>query len=234
MVSTFVIEEFIQTLEMKEKIKTALKQKYSNTGLGDDVFDGVAEILSHNVKEEDAIDTAVSGCEGLLKVVQGALDKERQARSEAEKKVKAIKETNSEQKDEPKPTSTTEETKTTDEFLAMQKAITELTKQISEMKQTSLQKSKLEQLTSTLKKNKVPEAYYKPILNGRTFGEDIDVDAYATEVVNGWTDMQKEIAEKRFEGVNPPDKGEVTDPKSEDPLAKLISKGTEEIVNSKK
>lgn len=234
MVSTFVIEEFIQTLKMKEKIKTALKQKYSNTGLGDDVFDGVAEILSHNVKEEDAIDTAVSGCEGLLKVVQGALDKERQARSEAEKKVKAIKETNSEQKDEPKPTSTKEEPKTTDEFLEMQKAITELTKQISEMKQTSLQKSKLEQLTSTLKKNKVPEAYYKPILNGRTFGEDIDVDAYATEVVNGWTDMQKEIVEKRFEGVNPPDKGVVTDPRSEDPLAKLISKGTEEIVNGKK
>lgn len=219
---------------LKEKIKTALKQKYSNTGLGDDVFDGVAEILSHNVKEEDAIDTAVSGCEGLLKVVQGALDKERQARSEAEKKVKAIKETNSEQKDEPKPTSTKEEPKTTDEFLEMQKAITELTKQISEMKQTSLQKSKLEQLTSTLKKNKVPEAYYKPILNGRTFGEDIDVDAYATEVVNGWTDMQKEIVEKRFEGVNPPDKGVVTDPRSEDPLAKLISKGTEEIVNGKK
>lgn len=219
---------------MKEKIKTALKQKYSNTGLGDDVFDGVAEILSHNVKEEDAIDTAVSGCEGLLKVVQGALDKERQARSEAEKKVKAIKETNSEQKDEPKPTSTKEEPKTTDEFLEMQKAITELTKQISEMKQTSLQKSKLEQLTSALKKNKVPEAYYKPILNGRTFGEDIDVDAYATEVVNGWTDMQKEIVEKRFEGVNPPDKGVVTDPRSEDPLAKLISKGTEEIVNGKK
>lgn len=234
MVSTFVIEEFIQTLKMKEKIKTALKQKYSNTGLGDDVFDGVAEILSHNVKEEDAIDTAVSGCEGLLKVVQGALDKERQARSEAEKKAKAIKETNSEQKDEPKPTSTKEEPKTTDEFLEMQKAITELTKQISEMKQTSLQKSKLEQLTSTLKKNKVPEAYYKPILNGRTFGEDIDVDAYATEVVNGWTDMQKEIVEKRFEGVNPPDKGVVTDPRSEDPLAKLISKGTEEIVNGKK
>lgn len=219
---------------LKEKIKTALKQKYSNTGLGDDVFDGVAEILSHNVKEEDAIDTAVSGCEGLLKVVQGALDKERQARSEAEKKVKAIKETNSEQKDEPKPTSTKEEPKTTDEFLEMQKAITELTKQISEMKQTSLQKSKLEQLTSTLKKNKVPEAYYKPILNGRTFGEDIDVDAYATEVVNGWTDMQKEIVEKRFEGVNPPDKGVVTDLRSEDPLAKLISKGTEEIVNGKK
>lgn len=219
---------------MKEKIKTALKQKYSNTGLGDDVFDGVAEILSHNVKEEDAIDTAVSGCEGLLKVVQGALDKERQARSEAEKKAKVIKETNSEQKDEPKPTSTKEEPKTTDEFLEMQKAITELTKQISEMKQTSLQKSKLEQLTSTLKKNKVPEAYYKPILNGRTFGEDIDVDAYATEVVNGWKDMQKEIVERRFEGVNPPDKGVVTDPRSEDPLAKLISKGTEEIVNGKK
>lgn len=219
---------------LKEKIKVALKQKYTYTGLGDDVMDGVAETLSHNVKEEDAIDTAVSGCEGLLKVVQGALDKERQARSEAEKKVKAIKETNSEQKDEPKPTSTTEETKTTDEFLAMQKAITELTKQVSEMKQTSLQKSKLEQLTSALKKNKVPEAYYKPILSGRTFGEDIDVDAYATEVVNGWTDMQKDLAEKRFEGVNPPDKGEVTDPKSEDPLAKLISKGTEEIVNSKK
>ena len=82
---------------LKEKIKVALKQKYSDTGLGDDVMDGVAEILSHNVKEEAEIDTAVAGCEGLLKVVQGSLDRERNARSEAEKRLKAL----AEQKPEP-------------------------------------------------------------------------------------------------------------------------------------
>ena len=44
---------------LKDKIKVALKQKYSDTGLGDDVMDGVAEILSHNVKEEAEIVTRI-------------------------------------------------------------------------------------------------------------------------------------------------------------------------------
>ena len=99
------------------------------------------------------------------------------------------------------------------------------------MTQANTQKSKLEQLTATLKEQKVPEAYYRPILSGRTFGADFDVASYATKVHNGWQAVERELAGKRFDGVNPPDKGDPDTQKSDDPLAKLIKQGTDEITN---
>lgn len=220
---------------LKEKIKVALKQKYTDTGLGDDVMDGVAEILSHNVKEEAEIDTAVAGCEGLLRTVQGSLDKERNARSSAEKRAKALADEAKQPPKEPAPkpgeTSTTGATEPPSEPSEMRTLIAALSKQVAELTEANTQKSKLEQLTTTLKENKVPEAYYRPIISGRTFPEDFDVATYATEVQAGWQAMEKELAGKRFDGVNPPDKGDPDTQKSDDPLAKLIRQGTDEITN---
>lgn len=220
---------------LKEKIKVALKQKYTDTGLGDDVMDGVAEILSHNVKEEAEIDTAVAGCEGLLRTVQGSLDKERNARSSAEKRAKALadeaKQPQKELEQKPKETNAPGGTEAPSELSEMRALITALTKQVTELTEANTQKSKLEQLTTALKEIKVPEAYYKPIISGRTFPEDFDVATYATEVQAGWQAMEKELAEKRFDGVNPPDKGDPDTQKSDDPLAKLIKQGTDEITN---
>ena len=113
----------------------------------------------------------------------------------------------------------------------MRTLITALTKQVTELTEANTQKSKLEQLTTALKEHKVPEAYYKPILSGRTFPEDFDVATYATEVQSGWQAMERELAGKRFDGVNPPDKGDPDTQKSDDPLAKLIKQGTDEITN---
>ena len=64
---------------MKEQILTALKTKYANLGLSDQVLNSVSELLATSVTEESAIEGAVSGVESLLKAVQGDNDRIRTA-----------------------------------------------------------------------------------------------------------------------------------------------------------
>lgn len=60
---------------MKEKILSALKNKFKNLGFGERAFDGVADYLAQTVTEETEIDNALSGVEPLLKAFQGDIDK---------------------------------------------------------------------------------------------------------------------------------------------------------------
>ena len=62
---------------MKEKLLAALKTKYANLGFGAKAFDGVADYLSKTVTEENQIETAIGGVEGLPKSFQGGIDKVR-------------------------------------------------------------------------------------------------------------------------------------------------------------
>lgn len=64
---------------MKEQILSALKQKYANLGLSDQVLSSVSEMLANSVTEESAIEGAISGVEPLLKAVQGDNDRIRTA-----------------------------------------------------------------------------------------------------------------------------------------------------------
>lgn len=59
---------------MKEKILTALKNKFKNLGFGDKAFDGVASFLEKTVTEENQVETAIAGVEPLLKAFQGDTD----------------------------------------------------------------------------------------------------------------------------------------------------------------
>lgn len=79
---------------MKDKILAALKNKFKNMGFSDKAFEGVADHLATTVTEEDKIETAVSGVEGLLKAFQGDVDKRvsdavKKAKEEAAKKKQA-------------------------------------------------------------------------------------------------------------------------------------------------
>lgn len=60
---------------MKDKILTALKNRFKNLGFGDKAFDGVADYLSQTVTDENSIETAIGGVEPLLKSFQGDIDK---------------------------------------------------------------------------------------------------------------------------------------------------------------
>jgi hypothetical protein len=59
---------------VKESIISALKTKYSNLGFSEKTFTGVADYLAATVTEETQIETAITGVEPLLKLVQGEVD----------------------------------------------------------------------------------------------------------------------------------------------------------------
>lgn len=73
---------------MKEKISTALKNKYNNLGLSQKAFDGVAAFLiaQKTIEKEEDIETAIAAdnIASLLKVFQGESDTIRTAKTAAE------------------------------------------------------------------------------------------------------------------------------------------------------
>lgn len=80
---------------MLEKIKQALKTKYSTLGLGEKAFDGVAEFLVKTVTEDAQVDAAIEGMSGLLTVFQSEADRRvttlQQEKIELENKLKNVK-----------------------------------------------------------------------------------------------------------------------------------------------
>lgn len=67
---------------MKKKIKDALKLKYVNLGLADEVFERVAASVETFITDEAQIPNFVDGAEGLLKQYQSTGDKARQEAAE--------------------------------------------------------------------------------------------------------------------------------------------------------
>lgn len=59
----------------KEKILQALKTKYSNLGLSETAFDGVAELGSKTITEESQIETFVINSESMLKPFVSEIDR---------------------------------------------------------------------------------------------------------------------------------------------------------------
>lgn len=75
---------------MKEKIKTAIQNEYSQFGLGQKTIDGAATFLETSVTAEttdEQLVTMVKGLSGLMKGFQSDADVIRSAKSVAEKKV---------------------------------------------------------------------------------------------------------------------------------------------------
>lgn len=68
---------FLNDKTMKIKILSALKTKYSNLGFNAKALDGVAAVLAQTVTDENQIEDAVNGVEGLLRVFQADNDRQR-------------------------------------------------------------------------------------------------------------------------------------------------------------
>ena len=59
----------------EKEIKSALKNKFhANMGLSDSTYEKVANTLGATTTKEEEIETAVSGAEPWLKIVQGEAD----------------------------------------------------------------------------------------------------------------------------------------------------------------
>lgn len=75
---------------MKDKILAALKQKYANLGLSDEVLVAVASANESYITDEN-LDSFVAGAEGMLKQYQSIADRARTERDTAKREADELK-----------------------------------------------------------------------------------------------------------------------------------------------
>lgn len=207
---------------MYEKILAALRTKYANLGLSNEVLEGVAKQLAGFVKEETEIDGVVSGAEATLKTIQSFGDK--RATSEAERVKKEL---------EGKKDPAKKEEKTPDDVPAWAKSIidsnNELKSKLDGFSAERTSQTLSEKLNSILTEKKIPEAFSKVATFGRTFKDEAEVTALADSISSQFEAFKQDSANTGFSFTEPPAKGEEQKNDSND-IANLISSGTKTIV----
>lgn len=218
---------------MKVKILEALKTKYSNLGLSDEILEGVANQLTLFVKEEPEIATAVAGVEPQLKAVQKFADlRVTKFKTENDILKEQVRKKGDEQAE--KTEAEVSETEMPGWAKALQESIRGLSTDLGAIKGEKVHTSLSEKLLSALKEKNVPEDYYAPALLGREFKTEDDVNALSSGIIAGYEKYQQAIANGR-EGVVSQNasggKGENAEAKA---VADIINKGTKEITELKK
>ena len=218
---------------MKTKILQQLKQRYSNLGVSDKAFDGVAEFLSKTITEEERIAESVAGAESFLKAYQSDVDKERTSASTLRKELEALKKETQPKPTDPKP-SDNQGNEPTEREKALLERMDALQSQLGQLIGQRSHEGKLAQITALLGEKNIPESFYTMALSGRTFGEDTNVSELVANIEQGYTKFQDESANNRFGGAGKPEAGE---PSNDDVMAsivKQVNEGTEAILNEKK
>lgn len=203
---------------MKEKILVALKTKYKTFGFGDKAFDGVADYLSKTVTEEGHIETAISGVEGLLKAFQGDIDTVRNEKSGLQKKLDELEKKESQEK---------KEDKKEEEIPSWAQSILDTNKTLAEkVLSFETEKKQSQRVIDVLAKAKeygIPESQAKRY----AIPDDADLDVYFTEA-------KQDLVNAGFNGSQPPESPEKVIEKESTEIAKMINKGTDEIVEQNK
>lgn len=218
---------------MKTKILQQLKQRYSNLGVSDKAFDGVADFLSKTITEEERIAESVAGAESFLKAYQSDVDKERTSASALRKELEALKKETQPKSTDPKPNDN-QGNEPTEREKALLERMDALQSQLGQLVGQRSHEGKLAQITALLGEKKIPESFYTMALSGRTFGEDTNVGELVANIEQGYTKFQDESANDRFRGAGKPEAGE---PSNDDVMAsivKQVNEGTEAILNEKK
>lgn len=218
---------------MKTKILQQLKQRYSNLGVSDKAFDGVAEFLSKTITEEERIAESVAGAESFLKAYQSDVDKERTSASALRKELEALKKETQPKPTDPKPSDNQGDEPTEREKKMMQQLEAQQ-KQIELILGQRSHEGKLAQITALLGEKNIPESFYTMALSGRTFGEDTNVGELVANIEQGYTKFQDESANDRFKGGGKPEAGEQSDDDVMASIVKQVNEGTEAILNEKK
>ena len=215
---------------MKTKILQVLKQKYSNLGVSDKAFDGVADLLSKTITDESKIEEGVGYAEAFLKAYQSDLDKERGSASQLRKELDEMKRKTEEPKrEEPAPPSdpSGEILKQVLEKLDAQG------KQLRELRGEKLHDSKLEQINALLGEKKIPTSFSGMALSGRTFDESTNIEELVSNIEEGYKKFQEEVANETFKGGAKPDAGGGSAGDELDALVTQVKEGTQAILNQK-
>ena len=181
---------------MKSKILAQLKAKFP--GVQNTLLDRVAETISKTVTKEEDIDAAVTAAtpfvtefsafhqsEADRRVTEAVQKREGELNAEIEKLKKA--KPDDKDKDKPKP----------DDPPAWAQALIDqnksLTEKLTAFETGNHQKTLTGKLTAKLTEAKVPEKYYAPMIAGRTFKDDAEVESFAQSIVTAHQDFTQEL-----------------------------------------
>jgi Asp-tRNA(Asn)/Glu-tRNA(Gln) amidotransferase C subunit len=143
---------------MRDKIKLALKNKYSNLGLSDKALDSVATALEQNVKTEDQIETAVAGVEGILRAWQSDSDSLRTDKKKVESELEDLKKKAADKDGgDPEKKTQPKDVEDKDEAPKWAKGLIDRISKLEGDKISSSRKQKFEEIV-----NKIPELQRKP------------------------------------------------------------------------
>ena len=218
---------------MKTKILQELKQRYSNLGVSEKAFDGVADFLSKTITEEERIPEVVGNAESFLKAYQSDVDKERTSVSKLRKELESYKKEQEPKPNDPKPNDNQGNEPSEREKQMMQQLEAQR-KQIELILGQRSHEGKMAQITALLGEKKIPESFYSMALNGRTFDNETDVDSLVSAIEQGYTKFRDESANDRFGGGGKPEAGGQPNDDAMAKFVELAEKGTEQILNDKK
>lgn len=182
---------------MKEKILTALLNKYKNLGFDANSFDGVAAYLATTVTEESNIETAIAGVEPMLKSFQ----------SEFDRRVSSFRKPEQQQQQQ-------QQNQNAEPQTEIQKAIAEALKPIlaefTQLKSSKTNEVLSAKLISTLNDKKIPAEFYGKAIEGREFKDETEVQTWATELESSYQKFQQTVVNQNLENQGQPAKGDVT------------------------
>lgn len=214
---------------MKEKILQQLKQANAQLGLGATVLSGISDLIANNVKTEEDIPQAVSGVSDILKAIQSDTDKERTRAYRLEQELKELRA--EVEKNKSDDSDNVEEDK---QKSAIAKQIDELSEKIEALQSERKAGAVRTQLQGKLREKKVPEEYYKLLLDAKDLGAIEDIEAEASTIASGYEALVQVQASSGFEGTKPPHQGDGGADTSLEQLAKQIADGTKQIVEQQK
>lgn len=193
---------------MRDKIKSALKNKYANLGFSDKVLDKVATYLEASTTKEEDIDNAVNGVEPLLQSFQSDFDALRTAKSGLEKELSSLKKPDTKKVEAGAEAKTETETNTdtpawAKALIESQKALNEKIAALEGEKVTNTRKQQLDAIIGKLPEQ-TRKAYSHIKFNDMT---DDDFAQLKTEVESEVGDFLKDEKIKGIQFGQPVSKG---------------------------
>jgi len=185
---------------MKEKILALLKAKAA--GVANEVLTGVAAWLAATVTTEEDIATAVDGVLPLLTTLQSENDRRvtafQQENTTLKAEVDKLKGKAPKKTDDPNP----------DDVPAWAQAMIDQNKtllsQVEALKTENIGKLHQQTLIAKLKELEVPDKFYTPAIKGRTFKDDAEVAALATEISESYKGYAQDLADQGLGQARPP------------------------------
>ena len=193
---------------LKEKILTALKERFKGLGIQDSLLDRFATTLSVTVKEENAIDTAVQAIQ-LSQLVQSEFDSKvtasnKKAVENAQSKIIAEAFEAKGLKEDGTPIKKVEDKKGGDDipdymktFMEEQKkTIDDLTKQVSGNAEKATQEKLRESVIAKLEEKKIPKSYYNSLAINVTDPEK--VSEISDGIVTGFQTLTQDMVNQNL------------------------------------